>query len=167
MNLVDQITLPAVLTAIGMVAGLVIAGTRLSARLGVLEFKVATMWNFQVRRGFSEVVSTGIGSFGSPLHFNQEVQSALDPIRADLLAFGQAHLNSHTPDEEALLLLEAEFGDQLLHIICVPFGLSHGACLLLALTAATGRNEIELPAIKPPRTSPNWLWPWQWPRSVH
>jgi hypothetical protein len=160
MTLIDQITLPAVLTVIGMLVATAIAGARLTMRLGVLEFKVATMWNFQMRRGFSEVVSTGIGSFGSPLHFNQDVQHALDPIREDLLAFGKAQL-AYAPDEEALLLLEAEFGDKLLHYVCLPFGLSHGACLLLALTAATGRNEIELAELKP-RRYPNWVWPRRW-----
>lgn len=166
MNLVDQISLPSVLTGIGMVVALLIAGSRLSMRIGVLEFKVATMWNFQMRRGFSEVVSSGIGSFGSPLHFKREVQQALDPLRADLLAFGKVHLTSSVPDEEALLLLEAEFGDQLLHSICVPFRLSHGACLLLALTAATGRNEIQLAALKPPRTY-SWMWRMWRAKSVH
>ncbi len=144
MQFSESISLPALLAIAGTIAGVVIAAIRLSMRMGVLEFKVGTMWNFQMRRGFSEVVQSGIGSFGSPLTFNPEIESALDPIRDRLIEFGKQKLNNGIDDSNALLLIEAMFGDELLNLVCVPCGLSHAACLLLALTVAKASNEIRL-----------------------
>ena len=107
------------------------------------------MWGFQMRRGFSEVVTSGIGSLNSPLHFNPEVERALDPIRDELTAFGR-QMSPALSDGDGLLLIEAEFGERLLNVVCVPFQLSHAASLLLAFTVATGRNEIHVAPPAPP-----------------
>jgi hypothetical protein len=147
-TVLEQFTLPTVLTAIGMGAAVVISLIRLATRVSLVEFKVQTMWNFQMRRGFSEVVATGVGTLESPLRFNDDIERALDPIRDRLLEYARGHFTEQTSDSEALLMLEDEFGDELLRFVCVPKGLSHGACLLLALTVARGRNEVHLTAPK-------------------
>lgn len=135
------------LTLAGTFIGVTFAGVRIAMRVGVLEFKVATMWNFQMRRGFSEVVNTGVGTLNSPLHFTDDAIERMTPIRDELVFFGATALKG-VGDGDALLLIESAFGDKLLKFVCVPCGLSHGACLLLAFTIATGRSEIRL---TPPR----------------
>jgi hypothetical protein len=137
----DMAQISLALTLAGMAVGVLVAAVQISMRVGVLEFKVATMWAFQMRRGFSEVVATGIGTANSPLKFTPDAIARLDPLKDELIAFGDSALGG-VSDADALLLIEAAFGERLLEFVCYPCGLSHGACLLLAFTIATGRNEI-------------------------
>jgi hypothetical protein len=138
---------PLGLTNAAMICGLIVAAIRLSMRLAVLEFKVQTMWTFQMRRGFTEVVNSGIGQVESPLTFNHDIDRALDPLRDELIDYGRTVLRG-LPDDEALLMIEAQFGEELMKFVCVPQHLSHGACLLLALTIAKGVNSVRLPPMK-------------------
>ena len=85
----------------------------------------------------------------SPLHFNPEIERALDPIRQELIEFGSQLRGAS--DVDGLLLIKSAFGERLLNIVCVPCALSHAACLLLAYTVATGKNEIQV--ITPPAPS--------------
>lgn len=112
-----------------------------SMRLGALEVKVETMWAFQMRRAVSETITTGLGQLNSPLHFTDAAVAALEPLHQQLLEFWK-NVPPGTTDGEALLLIEARFGDEILKYVCVPRGLSNGACLLLALTIAKQSNEI-------------------------
>lgn len=114
-----------------------------SMRLGALEVKVETMWAFQMRRAVSETITSGLGAMNSPLHFTEEAMASLDPIRADLIHFWGG-LPPGTSDAEALLAIEQRFGDELLKDVCSPCGLSHGACLLLALAIAKQSSELTL-----------------------
>jgi hypothetical protein len=112
-----------------------------SMRLGALEVKVETMWAFQMRRAVSETITTGLGQLNSPLHFTDAAIAALEPMRQQLLEFWKS-VPPGTTDGEALLLIEARFGDEILKYVCIPCSLSNGACLLLALTIAKQSNEI-------------------------
>ena len=136
------------LTLAGMITGIIAMMIRVAMRLSVLEFKVATMWGFQMRRGFLRGLGSGIGTINSPLHFNPEIERALDPIRQELIEFGRQLCGAS--DVDGLLLIELAFGERLINIMCVPCGLSHAACLLLAYTVATGKNEIEVITPPPP-----------------
>jgi hypothetical protein len=115
-----------------------------SARFARLEFKVDTMWDFQIRRGLSELVEKGIGKMNSPLVLDKaltpKVVKALDPIKGGLHEIGV----KHKKDSDAMLEIEAKYGDELLRTICVPLGLSHSACLIVALAVAKGTNTVDL-----------------------
>lgn len=77
----------------------------------------------------------------SPLVFNEEVKRHLDPIKPRLLEFWE-HKGRKLEPTDALLEIEKEFGNDLLHSVCVPAGLSHGACLLLAFSVASQQQQI-------------------------
>jgi hypothetical protein len=133
---------PLVSTAAALL-GLVALVVRASMRLARVEVKVDTMWAFQMRRAMSEAVTSGIGSLNSPIKFREEAVAALEPIRSDLVDFW-ARLPPRVRDAEAALLIEGRFGDEILQRICIPFKLSHGACLLLALAVAKQSNDLSL-----------------------
>ena len=114
-----------------------------SRRFGALELKVNTMWDFQMRRAFSEVNMTGLAVRNSPLRFTPDAMSRLDPIKPALVAFWKA-LDHPIEDGDMLLEIERKFGAELISMVCVPCGLSHGACLLLALSVAKGDSTVML-----------------------
>jgi len=131
----------------GLSAGTIIAFIvfiiRSSARFAKLELKVDTMWGFQMRRAMSEVVDKGIGTMNSPLVFNDDARKRLEPLKDALIRFYQM-LPPTTSDGEVLLAIEKDFGDDLLDRVCIPCGLSHGACLLLAMAIAKQTDVLEL-----------------------
>jgi hypothetical protein len=136
----------AICSLIGLVAASVHGATRVAtieARIAGIDVKVDTMWAFQMRRALSEAVSSGLASVNSPIVFTPEAIASLDPIRDELLAFWKT-VPEGTSDAAALLLIEARFGEDLLRLVCIPCGLSHGACLLLAMTIAKGSSQISL-----------------------
>jgi len=131
-------------------------------RVGALEMKVDTMWAFQMRRAVSEVVSTGLGQLKSPVVFTDEARAALEPIREGLVGFWRT-LPKGISDGEALLAIEMRFGDALLRLVCIPCGLSHGACLILALDIAKQSNVLDLnPATKARRRLGGFAWARKW-----
>ena len=133
---------------------LLAAVVKIAIRYGSLSMQVQTMWEFQMRRAMTEAVYTGIGQINSPLQFTPEAIAALEPIKDRLTAFWKT-LPRGASDAEALLLIENQFGAELLTYLCLPNKLSHGACLLLALTIAKGHNAISFPARLPKRW---WHW---------
>lgn len=110
-------------------------------KVSKLEVKVETLWEFQIRRGMAEAVHKGVAEMNSPLTFNEEVQKYLEPLKDQLITFWDVKGKS-LPPTEALLELEREFGDALLRDVCIPGGLSHGACLLLAYSVASQQRQI-------------------------
>ena len=115
---------------------------KLSARLGALEVKVETMWQFQIRRAFAEVVSSGVATVNSPLTFDPEALKLLDPIKLKLREFGRK-LGPEIPVTVALMEIEREFGDALVRDVCIPRQLTHGTCLLMALAVARGETAMQ------------------------
>lgn len=114
-----------------------------SMRLGALELKVDTMWGFQMRRSMSEVVTSGMGSMNSPLIISDEVRARLDPIKGRLIEWYKAY-PGRSSDASVLLGIEQEFGDDLLKEVCIPCGLSYGACLIIALMVAKENDDVNL-----------------------
>ena len=98
-----------------------------------------------MRRAMSEVVTAGVGSKNSPLHFTDEARRLLAPIADELALFYQA-MTAEVKLNDATVLLELEhrFGERLLDMVCIPCGLSHGACLLLAYSIAQQTNDLEI-----------------------
>ena len=125
------------------IIGLLLFIIKVSMAIGVLKLKVDTMWAFQMRRAMSEAVDDGVGSLNSPLVFSDDARERLNPIKQDLIAF-YAKLPPKLTDGEILLKIEHEFGDRLLIMVCVPCGLSHGACLLLAMAIARQTDTLDL-----------------------
>jgi hypothetical protein len=138
--------IPIFLTLIGWFHGRIseLENQRLTtiSALAELNVKVTTMWDFQMRRAMSEVVNSGVGKMNSPITFKPEVIKQLDPIKPQLIIFGEKVKDLN--DIEATLRIEKEFGKQLVDLVCIPFGLTHGACLIAALMVARQQNEIEI-----------------------
>jgi hypothetical protein len=132
-----------IVVSLTTLAGLIGFIIKNSIKFGALELKVDTMWAFQMRRAMSEVVATGIGTMNSPLLFSDMARDALDPIKDDLINYYNHHLVSKG-DADALLEIEREFGETLLTNVCIPCKLSHGACLLLALSVAKKIEKLEV-----------------------
>jgi hypothetical protein len=120
-------------------------------RIGPLQTKIDTMWDFQVRRAVSEVVEIGIvETKDKPLKFTDDAREALKPIAKELVTFYRGLPHEIKNDDAAVLLkIEDSFGQRLLDLVCIPCNLTHGACLLLAYSVAkqTGRLEINLKAV--------------------
>lgn len=114
-----------------------------SRKIGELEIKVNTMWEFQLRRALSEVVEKRMGTINSPLKLEEDVTKSLAPLKPELEKFWKTE-GQKLSDAEALLKIENKFGDQLLRLICIPQGLTHGACLIVALAVAKSTNVLDL-----------------------
>jgi len=108
-----------------------------------LQVKVDTMWAFQMRRAISEVVEKGIGTMNSPMTIFQEARERLEPIKPRLIDFWET-LGKKLSDTEAPLEIERQFGNELLTLVCVPCGLSHAACLIVALSVARQQATFDL-----------------------
>lgn len=111
--------------------------------LGLISGKVEIMWSFQIRRGLSEVVERKFGRMNSPFTLDSQVMEHFAPLRDDLISFHERE-GRFLKDGDALLRIEQIFGDAILRQVCVPFQLSHGACLLLALAVARQTPILEL-----------------------
>jgi hypothetical protein len=113
-----------------------------SVKIAKIEVKVDTMWDFQMRRAFSEAVKTGVGTVNSPLTFVPEFRAKLDPMKNDLRSFWEKY--KYLPVQDFIVQLEAYFGNRITKEICIPLGLSHGACLLMALAVAKDVDSLDL-----------------------
>lgn len=111
-------------------------------KMGRLEVKVDTMWDFQMRRAFSEAVNTGVGTMNSPLQFVPEAMEKLECMKPALQDFWAQ--NKLLPMNEFVVKLENNFGTRIMEEVCIPLGLSHGACLLMAAAAAKNVESIDL-----------------------
>jgi hypothetical protein len=123
--------------------GLFIFIVKVSMRIGALELKVDTMWGFQMRRSMSEIVTTGVGKLNSPLVLSDEILSRLDPIKNNLIKWFK-NQPATAGDATLLLGIEQHFGDDLFNMVCIPCGLSYGACLIIALVVAKEQHDIDL-----------------------
>lgn len=111
-------------------------------RLGQLQLKVDTMWMFQVNRMQSEAVIAGVAKVNSPITVSDEAKKWMTPLVAPIRDF-YAKLGRRMSDAELMLEIERRFGDQILRDVCIPHGLAHGACLLIALQAIRDPNIKE------------------------
>lgn len=127
----------------GTTLSLIIYIIRASIQYGALKTKVDTMWAFQMRRAISEVTQSGIGTMNSPIRFTEDAIARLDPIRDELIELYQKDPD-RDDDAKMLLDIEQKFGDVLLNIVCIPCGLSHGACLILAMSVAKQTDNLQI-----------------------
>lgn len=128
----------AMLTAIGSTLYLLF---QMSTKYAKLELKVDTMWEFLMRRGKAEAVRSGMAQLNSPIVFNAESMTWMDPFKPELQRFYAAFLKENPKPTDMQLSFEIEktFGDRILKEICIPKGIMLGACLQLAIAVA--KNE--------------------------
>jgi hypothetical protein len=138
----DMVTIAIGTLSAGTALSLAVYTIKASMWMGSIQTKVDTMWAFQMRRAVSEVAASGLGTVNSPITFTQDAKTAMDPLKDELIAFNRGIETKS--DAEALLEIERVFGDRLLKLACLPCGLSHGACLLLALAVARQTELLSL-----------------------
>ena len=139
MSLQALVSIVALLTgALSLFSVAYLAGGRLAR----LEGKVDTMWAFAVRRGISEAVKEGLGTMSSPIVFNAKALALIDPLKGELTKCYEN--NKKMTEFELMLEIERQFGQKLLEQVCVPSGLTHGACLILALAVVRGEATVDL-----------------------
>lgn len=113
-------------------------------RLGQLQLKVDTMWLFQVNRMQSEAVMAGVAKKNSPIVVTDEAKRWMAPLIAPIKDFYRK-IGRNMSDPELMLEIERRFGEQILNEVCIPHGLAHGACLLIAVQAVRDPPD-KLPA---------------------
>jgi hypothetical protein len=115
-------------------------------KLGQIEVKVDTMWEFQMRRGESELVTRGFGRKKSPLVVSKEAMDLYNNgIAPELQKFYKElpHKNKIT-DNDLALKIENKFGERILTEVAIPNKLNLGGCLLIAVAVAKSKDVIEL-----------------------
>jgi hypothetical protein len=124
--------IPGILSLIGVVW---LAAFKLSA----IETKIDKLWkdnetwtDFHVRRSWSEIYGKGIATRNSPLHVAPETREWIAPLADKLNAFYN-RIGRNMTQRELFLEIERNFGDQLLNEVCIPRGLSQGACIIIAM----------------------------------
>ena len=106
-----------------------------------LKVKVDTMWAFTMRRAQSEIVAHGAGEMNSPLRLFPESLTMLEPLKSELRALYDG-IKKPISDTDLAILIEKEYGERILHEVCLKYGLYLGACLLLAIAVARNTDTI-------------------------
>jgi len=137
--LADIGSLVAIAASLFSVVSVLYFGT---VKFAKLELKVDTMWDFQMRRNQAEAVHRGVATMNSPIVVNDEARQWVEPIVAPMRAF-YAKIGRKMTDSELALEIERRYGERILTEICIPRGISAGACLLIALQAVKGEATEE------------------------
>ena len=99
---------------------------------GLLVPEVDTLWDFVRRRAVSEFLAKGMGDSAQPPSLKSEVRKWFASVEKDLKDFYKSTGES-SGDKELFVAIEHAFGDRLLHEVCIPNGVSEGACVLAAI----------------------------------
>lgn len=117
--------------------------SRLDTRLTAVEARLDTMWGFQLKHAAADAVSSSVGTINSPLIVTDEARSWLDHLAPELrdwyAAEGQGLSNVQLAEE-----VERRWGERILHSVCVPRGVSHGAGVLIAISVARSGSPVPL-----------------------
>lgn len=112
---------------------------KFDSRLLQIEQRIETLWEFQLRRAAVEALQRGIGKMNSPIKINEEAKSWLGDLTLELKAFYR-RLGRELTISQLAEEIERKYGDEIVKKICIPHGLSQGACLLIAMEVA---REVE------------------------
>lgn len=104
-------------------------------KLATLEVKVNTMWDFQLRRAYSESIQKGVATINSPLTVTPEAKEWMNELAVKLRDF-YSKLGRHLTERDLAIEIERRFGEEILHKVCIPNGLYEGACLIIAMEIA-------------------------------
>lgn len=140
MNLTD---FSALIGAVTGCASLLTVVYLLAVKITRIELKVDTLWDFQLRRGTAEGVGKGFMTLNSPVAIDTAALSWLSPLRDDLTAFYKKHGYSLSQQDLASEI-ERQWGERIMRDICIPRGVSHGVCLMIAIAVARGASTINL-----------------------
>ena len=102
-------------------------------KLGALQLKVDTMWEFTLRRAKSEAVALGFATLNSPLLVKPETKHRMAAV---LPALRDVYFNrggKKLSNSALALELERHHGDKILKEVCIPCGMFLGACLVIAV----------------------------------
>lgn len=110
--------------------------SEIKERLGVIELKANTTWNFIMDRAAIEARERGWMVKKSPLTLNEEGLAAIAPILPTVKAWcnTRPEITSMTKDELEVTLASV-FRDQLREEICEPNGIYMGACIVILIEA--------------------------------
>lgn len=125
----------------GLILTLAMALFRHAGRLASLEVKVDTMWTFQLRRGISESLQQGVFTKNSPLQITDHARVWMSSLVIDLQNTYRDKRWTKLRDPDLAEIIEREFGERLLHEVCIPRSLSMGACLIMAMKIAREAEE--------------------------
>ncbi len=134
---------PAFVGMILAIGGVIWNMMRMSGRFATLELKVDTMWDLQWKRAASEAVKAGIATRNSPVIINDEAKGWAEPLLPAMRDF-YLTLGRRMSDGDLMLEIVRRFDDDIITQICIPHGLSEGACILLikqALEDAYGEKK--------------------------
>jgi len=115
-------------------------------KIGLAETRLEnkTLWDFQLRRGAIEAVGSGIATRNSPLRVRDEflkhAGSLVEPLQDFYRKLGRPDIS---PSELAFQI-ELHFGDQILEKICLPEGVSQGACMIVAIAIARDDPVVDV-----------------------
>lgn len=137
------------LTALGTMAVPVITVLVLhgksTARYAKMELKIDTLWDFQMRRGMVEATHKGWGEIQNPFIVSDQALSYFEKLRPELEGWFAALTPEKRGLRELVIGIEQYFGNRIVKEICVPYGVSHAACNLMAAAVASGVHRIEFP----------------------
>lgn len=123
-----------IVTAIGSLGTFIYVICDLRVRVNKLWKDNETMIDFHVRRSWSEAFQKNIATINSPTEISAEAKAWMNPIVDDVKLF-YARLGRHLNERDLWLEIERKFGDRMLKEVCIPHGLSQGACIIIAMEA--------------------------------
>ena len=104
-------------------------------KFGRIELQVHELWDFLMRRAKGEALSKGWGSTGSQFHINPTGYAKIEAFLDKFLPAFASMTKRKLSDQQMYRELERDFGDFIVEQICVPNGMSSGACLILIVEA--------------------------------
>jgi hypothetical protein len=130
-------------TVVGLIVGILgILGLlcQQAAKQARMEVKIDTLWDFQMRRGAGELVAKGHATVNSPIVLSEEAKKWMHELAEELKKF-YSKLGRHLSDRDLAFEIERRYGDDILKKVCIPNGISEGACLIIAMEVAKEINE--------------------------
>lgn len=103
-----------------------------------------TLWDFQLRRGALEAIGNGVATKNSPLTVREEYLTVSEELGVPLREFYSRIGRPAMTNAELAFQIERHFGSQIVDKVCIPHGLSYGACLIIAIAVAKGDPVIDV-----------------------
>lgn len=104
------------------------------SRISKLEDRVDVLWKFLIERGVAEAIHKGIAKRNSPIEIDPTASEWITPLMEDLK---RIVTQQKKPLSESSWAHEIEkhFGKRIVNEVCVPNGISAGACLVILIDA--------------------------------
>lgn len=121
-----------ILTFVVSIITIIIPFSVLVSKHSKIEVKVDTIWDFLMRRAIAAGLENNVLSMNSPVVATAKGEAMLEPVKEDLLKFYQ-EVGAKLNVRDLFMELERKFGDRFMKDVCIPHGISQGACLLAAI----------------------------------